>query len=527
MPETSKNFIVLTRQILRLGQEGLATSTFLRRLSGLLLNISASDALQLWLMDPEGVPYLWEAEQDDVGEVSFQHTWHVQKVKAQSSSILNDKDSIKQEICRACSFPKISRVEYRSMLRLIFELAGQIGVLVLLHKQPNYFSQVDVEIYAEVANSIGEAICHRRDQVALHERIKELTCIYQIDEIVARPDKTVEENLQSIACLLPGAWQYPEITTARICFDGRYFYTYGFKEGKYRQAAAIVVHGIDRGVVEIFYTEERAWFGRHPFLKEEEKLLQTVAERLSLIIERFQARQEKNRLQEQLRHADRLATIGQLAAGVAHELNEPLSNILGFAQLAKKCPNLSPQALQDLSKIEKASLFAREVVKKLLIFARGMPSQKKRVNLNQIVQAGFYFETRCARQGICLDYRLDPDLPDIIADPGQITQVLVNLAVNALQAMPQGGTLTIETAVNDGEVALIVADTGTGMTDAVKSRIFIPFFTTKEIDQGTGLGLAVVHGIVSAHSGKIAVVSQVEKGSRFVINFPSLGAGKK
>lgn len=147
-------------------------------------------------------------------------------------------------------------------------------------------------------------------------------------------------------------------------------------------------------------------------------MLDTVARQVALIIERRQTEEDKLKLQEQLRHADRLATIGQLAAGVAHELNEPLGSILGFAQLAKKCPGLPKQAEQDIEKIVNASLHAREVVKKLLIFARQMPTQKTKVNLNQIVEEGLYFlESRCVKQGIKLIRSLSPNLPEITADP--------------------------------------------------------------------------------------------------------------
>ncbi len=226
-------------------------------------------------------------------------------------------------------------------------------------------------------------------------------------------------------------------------------------------------------------------------------------------------------LQEQLRHADRLATIGQLAAGVAHELNEPLGNILGFAQLAKKSPKLSTQVEKDLKNIETASLYAREIIKKLMTFARQLPPKKVPVNLNDIVTDGIYFfDARCVKADIQLVCRLAPDLPMITADPGQINQALVNLVVNAIQAMPEGGTLTIETRVTETGIGVVVEDTGTGISEDITNQIFVPFFTTKDINEGTGLGLAVVHGIVTSHGGKITVKTEVGKGTRFLIDLP-------
>jgi signal transduction histidine kinase len=227
-------------------------------------------------------------------------------------------------------------------------------------------------------------------------------------------------------------------------------------------------------------------------------------------------------LEEQVRHADRLATIGQLAAGVAHELNEPLGSILGFAQLAKKCPGLPHQAELDIEKISNASLLARDIVKKLLIFARQMPPQKIKVNVNQLVEEVLnFFKSRCTQGGVELICSLSPNLPGVDADPSQLNQVVMNLIVNALQAMPQGGDLRIQTLCEENQVLLIVEDTGIGMSDEVLEKIFTPFFTTKEVGEGTGLGLPVVHGIIASHGGSVRVKSKVSQGTRFEIRLPA------
>jgi signal transduction histidine kinase len=184
-------------------------------------------------------------------------------------------------------------------------------------------------------------------------------------------------------------------------------------------------------------------------------------------------------------------------------------------------------AAGDLGKIIKTSLQAREIIHKLLVFSRQMPLQKTPVNLNQVVEEGLhFFESRCAKAGIELVRSLEPELPEISADPSQLQQVLVNLVVNAIQASPNGGKLTIETHHGGDYVALVVADTGAGMTEEVKSKIFTPFFTTKDIDEGTGLGLAVVHGIVTSHRGVIQVESEVGRGSRFEVQLPLDNSGK-
>ncbi len=358
-------------------------------------------------------------------------------------------------------------------------------------------------------------------KAALTERVKELTCLYGMAQIASQPDMSLEEIIQGIVELLPPAWQYPEIAFARIILDGISYTTQGFCECRQKQTAKIIAEGMPRGIVELVYVEKKQDLDEGPFLKEERNLIDAVARQVASVVERRQAEQDKLKLHNQLLHADRLATIGMLAAGVAHELNEPLGNILGFAQLAKKCPGLPASAEDDIGKIEAASLHAREIIQKLLVFARQAPPQKTHVNLNQVVEDGLYFfEARCAREGIELIRLLSPGLPEITADPGQLNQLLVNLVVNALQSMPGAGKITVQTQFCDHKVLLSVEDTGTGMSKEVLDKIFIPFFTTKDVGHGTGLGLPVVYGIVTAHGGTIDVKSEPGSGTRFEIQLP-------
>jgi len=358
-------------------------------------------------------------------------------------------------------------------------------------------------------------------KAALTERVKELTCLYGIAQIAGQPGISLEETIQGIVELLPPAWQYPDTAFARIVLDRISYTTKGFRECRQKQTAEITVGGVPRGVVELVYVEEKPDLDEGPFLKEERNLIDAVARQVALIVERRQAEEDKMKLHNQLLHADRLATIGMLAAGVAHELNEPLGNILGFAQLAKKCPGVPVSAEQDIRKIEAASLHAREIIQKLLVFARQAPPLKTQVNLNQVVEDGLYFfEARCAKEGIEIVRLLSPDLPEITADPAQLNQLLVNLLVNALQSMPGAGKITVQTRFCDHNVYLIVEDMGTGMSKEVLDKIFIPFFTTKDVGHGTGLGLPVVYGIVTAHGGSINVKSEPGCGTRFEIQLP-------
>lgn len=396
-----------------------------------------------------------------------------------------------------------------------------VGLLQLKSRKKNFFTEDKIALYEDLGQNLGIALAHRHAQVDLRERVKELICLYGIARLAAEPGISLDEILQGIVELLPPAWLYPEIASARIILDDRSYVTAAFQKGIHSLVAEIVVSEQRRGTVEVVYGEEKPELDEGPFYKEERNLIDAVAKEVGIIIKRRETEEEKSKLQEQLRHADRLATIGQLAAGVSHELNEPLGNILGFAQLIKKCPDLPEQVEEDIEKILNASLFAREIVKKLLIFARRMPPKKALINLNRVVEEGLYlFESRCMKEGIELVRDLSPDLPEVHADPSQLNQVLVNLVINAVQAMPSGGRLTLRTLHDQDHISLIVEDTGTGMDGEVLKKIYTPFFTTKDVGQGTGLGLPVVHGIVTSHGGSISVESNVNQGTRFEIQLP-------
>ncbi|MBF0300901.1 MAG: PAS domain-containing sensor histidine kinase [Oligoflexia bacterium] len=367
------------------------------------------------------------------------------------------------------------------------------------------------------------------------ERTKELQCMYKIANAIALERNT---NLvyDTIAKVIPDGWQFPKKTFCRIIIDDTEYFSKKFKITQYKLSQSIVVGEEKKGRIDIFYDDDQGEDkdieknknnesvlkkSKNVFLDEERELIQGVALVLSSIVKIQKDELEKNALNNQLLHADRLSTIGQLASGVVHELSEPLSNILGFAQLAKKIPNLSSQLENDLIKIEKASLYAREIIKKLMTFAKPTPPQTSILDLNNIVKESiFFFESRCRKEGIELKLLFSNESPKIIGDGTQIKQVITNLVVNAIQAMPSGGVLTIKTQLFSKNILLTVGDTGIGIDQKVIEKIFLPFFTTKDTNGGTGLGLAVVYGIIKAHKGEIKVSSQINNGTVFEIIFP-------
>ncbi len=537
------DFYALFLKIVRLANRGISRHNFLRDLFKMLIRFSECDSLG-FRIESSGHVSLWEVESSVEKDLYFKKSDNeLEGSQFYLALVQGHFDPFKSCFTRNGSFwtgdtslpviftSKKDRTiksyhlafgDCKSLLIIPFEIENETkGLLMFKSKKPAFFKKEDIELYEWVAQTVGFALMDQRAQSALRERVKELSCLYGISQIVRRPGITLEEIFERIVEILPPAFQYPEIAAARIHFDDRYYQSSGFKESCFSLISNITVNNVLRGFVEVFYLAQRFEFEENPFLEEEQNLIDGIAKQISLIVEGRKAEEDKKKLEVQLRHADRLATIGELAAGVAHELNEPLGNILGFAQLARKSPELLEKTGKDLERIIQASLHAREVVKKLLIFARLVPARKSRVNLNRIVEDGLYFlEFRFAKEGIELERFLDPDLPDIIADPGQLNQVLVNLVVNSIQAMPGGGTLVVKTKAYSDHVELTVEDNGIGMNAEVKSQIFLPFYTTKSIEQGTGLGLAVVHGIVTSHGGKIEVDSKEGEGSRFTIKLP-------
>jgi signal transduction histidine kinase len=289
--------------------------------------------------------------------------------------------------------------------------------------------------------------------------------------------------------------QHPSYAEASITVNKEAYTTGKFKKSTYTISASMNLGEHAHGKVEIGY--RKGVNGKSPkaspFLVEEKNLIKTVAAEISLLVKRIITEEEKQKLQKQLQQLERLAFVGELSAGIAHELNEPLGRILGFAQLIKKEGGLNGQQEEDIDRIVKASLYTREIIKKLMLFSRQMPQQITLVNLNEVVSNTLYFiDVRFQRGNIKLISKLDPKLPSIQADAVQMSQVLVNLTTNAIHAMDQGGQLWITTKRKSNFISLTVKDTGHGMTNEVKKKIFEPFFTTKPAGHGTGLGLSVV-----------------------------------
>jgi PAS domain S-box-containing protein len=282
--------------------------------------------------------------------------------------------------------------------------------------------------------------------------------------------------------------------------------------------------------------QERAYDVRiSPLTDWRDRLVSRVAV-LRDISERRQTEQENEALQTQLLQARKMEAVGTLAGGIAHDFNNLLTAIQGNATLAKNTVGSDSPIYEDLREIELACMRATRLTRQLLLFSRKQPIQPIALQLNAVILELTEMLERLIGEDVTIYVHLAPDAWMVQADKGSMEQVIINLVVNARDAMPHGGEITVKTEnviVDDvycqatpearpGRfVRLTVSDTGIGMSQEIQERLFEPFFSTKEVGEGTGLGLSVVYGIVQQHSGWVHVYSEVSQGSTFTIHLPT------
>ena len=405
----------------------------------------------------------------------------------------------------------------------LMDTHGQVQSIVILHE--------DVTDRKQVEDTLRESTHD------LEERIKELNCLYGISEIVEKPDISHEELIQGIVNLMPPAWQYPELTCARIILEDREFKTDNFKETIWKQTSDIISNGKKIGVVEAFYLEEQPESGNGPFLREETKLTNAISERLGKIIERIRSNEKEQRIQAQLQRAEKMEAIGTLASGIAHDFNNILFSIIGFTEMTMENVEKGSLVESNLRQVHKAGNRARDLVKQILTFSREDEQEQKPFQVKYVVEEVVKFLRASLPSTIEIAYNIQSDSL-LMGDSTQIHRILMNLCTNASHAMEEkGGVLDValtDTELDSGFTAthpglkpgpflrLTVTDTGYGIKPHVLERIFEPFFTTKQPGEGTGLGLSVVHGIVKSHGGGIYAYSEPGKGSTFHVYLPAI-----
>ena len=220
--------------------------------------------------------------------------------------------------------------------------------------------------------------------------------------------------------------------------------------------------------------------------------------------------------------SEKMAAVGTLSAGLAHEVKNPLSAVLGYAQLSKRKLSQPDVVLKHLNTIESETRRCNEIISNLMQFSRQEKGEFTDVTINEVVEKSVgIVDHQLGLNDVHVNMQLAPDIPEIIGNPNQLQQVLMNLAINAQQAMaPDGGTVDIVTYCDDDKVYISVSDTGAGISEEVAKKIFEPFYTTKAAGEGTGLGLSVTYGIIQDHKGDIRVERADSGGARFVIELP-------
>jgi PAS domain S-box-containing protein len=242
------------------------------------------------------------------------------------------------------------------------------------------------------------------------------------------------------------------------------------------------------------------------------------------ITERKRAEKEKQELEAKAQVASRLAAVGEMAAGIAHEINNPLTGVIGFSQLLLEKQNIPEDIKDDIRVIADGSRRVADIVKRLLTFARQAKPIKTLANLNELIENTLKLRDYVLKtNNIEVITKFDPELPLLTVDPGQMQQVFLNLIVNAEQAMKKShgrGTLTISTENIANAIRITFQDDGSGIKEEIIGRLFEPFFTTKEVGEGTGLGLSLSRSIVLEHAGRMSVESEFGHGATFILELP-------
>ena len=561
LPKLAKSFFHLYHQVLGLANQGLLRPRFQHELSKLIIEFSACDEVELWLKEhdkhfryrvirqPKASPVfeIIPCSQNRKREIIISPSDDPDLFRLCRDILLGQVDPSQPGIMKGGTYclgtakktflllkgdkefyhhGSNSRVFYPSVALIPLQSDNQNnGLLQLKSMRKNFFPVDEIECYENLGQTLGIALAHRDGQVDLRERVKELTCLYGIARLATQSNLSLKEILQGIVEVLPPAWLYPEIAHARILVDGDSFSTSGFQEGKAQQQADILIGGEYRGSVEVTYAEEKPELDEGPFLKEERNLINAAAREVAIIVKRREIEDDQFRLRNHLIRSEKMAALGQLSAGIAHEIRTPLTSIKIFIQSLEKDLDLDENQKEDFRIIKKEIDRINENIIRFLNFARPEEPLFQRLNLNELIKDTLsLLAAKIKTSSVILDISLlGGDLP-VKGDPKQLSQVFLNLFLNAIDAMSQGGRLTIRSLVktisdtHEDFLQIFVEDTGCGIPEKDRPYLFDPFFTTREA--GTGLGLSIVYSIIQKHNGQIEVESEIGRGSSFIVSLP-------
>ena len=344
----------------------------------------------------------------------------------------------------------------------------------------------------------------------LKERIKELTCLHEVSLMISNP-KPIKQTLTEISNILKKAWTFSEASVVDLKIGAHEISTSPIPSASVFQEANLKYSSGLSGFLRIHYPSPP--YKQEDFLEEEQKLLEHVANVINNYL-------EKERLKRSTERNDRMAILGEITAGVAHELNTPLGNILGFAELISSRTEES-QTKKDVEKIVKAAIFSREVVKKMMFFSCEMPQNQEIIRVKPIISQALALLGPNFKKA-SLDYKFYCEDPKLKAqcDSIQLTQVLFNILINAIYVSPENSVIEVKLFQRNNDFYIEIADQGPGIPEDIKPKIFEPFFTTKPIGEGSGLGLSAVLGIVKSHKGEILCMDNKPRGTVFQISMP-------
>ena len=353
-------------------------------------------------------------------------------------------------------------------------------------------------------------------ETALKERIKELTCLYEVSSILMNvTHEKLYDELKAIGASLKKAFQFPSETQITIFVPGYSVKTGNILAGEIL-SSSITLFNKKVGRLEAHLNKKELGF-----LDEEQLLLDNIALKIGDVLERIEIRKNESVLRMQMERADRLNILGELTAGIAHELNTPLANILGYAELLRPKMQVDQEAEADVEKIISSAIYSREVVKKLMFFTCEMPQEMKKVNIVPSIKSAVdLLDATFRKSEVKYIVKIEEKELWLRADIIQLTQIIFNLVINAIYFSPKNALVTIEALQNKHSVILKITDEGNGLTEAALEKVFQPFFTTKPVGEGSGLGLSVVHGIVTSHKGTIVAANNEDRGATFTVTLP-------
>lgn len=352
----------------------------------------------------------------------------------------------------------------------------------------------------------------------LRERVKELTCLYSVTSTVLQHKGNIGDTLKKICQAVKAAYQFESYVIIELWIESHYILTVEELPETVSQSSSISVLGEELGFIKAHYPVEKKDFGH--FLEEEQLLLDKIANEVGNFFEKLIVLEREKLFRSKIAYADRLGILHEISAGIAHELNTPLGNILGFAELIKEKAPIG-QVRDDAERIVRSAIYSREIVKKLMLFSGEMLPSPEKINLTDTIRQCLSILGPSFKKKNVTSALEDANHPVFLfVDSVQLTQVIFNIVLNAIYASPENGIVGLRIADEGENISIIVTDSGPGVPDEIKSRIFEPFFTTKPFGEGTGLGLSVVSGIVRSHGGKIEIIDNAPSGAIFTILLP-------